>query len=135
MLALFIYIKMYMWSIDVHRRGIRNRTITNITLSCVFSTLRISTPFDDKVFTEDYKIPTEGEEIYSTRFNVYENNIAEFIRSQLYNKVVGERIEFISGIEHLIDMFDIYAFPWGGHVNTITGLQKINDLMFDTLLI
>ena len=126
---------MYMWSIDVHRRGIRNRTITNITLSRVFSTLRVSTPFDDKVFT-DYKIPTEVREmIYNIHFHVSENNIAEGIRSQLYNKVVGKSINFTSEIDHIIDVCDIYAFPWGGHVNTITGLRKINDLMFDTLLI
>jgi len=125
-----------MWCIDVHRRGTRNRTITNISLSCVFSTLHISSPFDDKVFTEDYKIPTEGEEIYSTRFNVSENNIAEFIRSQLYNKVVGEVTDITSEIEHMCDMTDIYTFPlWKIHRNAITDLQKLNDLMFDTLLI
>ena len=107
---------MYMWCIDVHRRGTRNRTITNISLSCVFSTLRISSPFDDKIFIEDYKIPTEGEVIYCTRFHVYEDNIANLIRSLLCNKVVGRRIDFTGEIDHIIDVFDIYAFPWGGGV-------------------
>ena len=67
---------MYMWCIDVHRRGTithenkyRKRTIT---LYCMFPTLRIASPFDDKLFTEDNKIAIEDNRgIYSTRFHVY----------------------------------------------------------------
>jgi len=122
---------MYLWHIDVHRRRIRNRTITNITFSGVFAALHISSTFDDKVFTE-YKIPRRGRV-----YNVSENNISEFIRSELYNKVVGEVTDLTSDMEHMCDMTDIHTFPiWKiQEGNTITCLQKLNDLMFDTLLV
>ena len=129
-----------MWCIDVHRRGTithenkyRKRTIT---LYCMFSTLRIASPFDDKLFTEDNKIFTEDNgRIYSTCFRVYEYKIADLIRSLLSNRVMGGRPNFISGIEHIIDVLDIYSFPWGRYEDTITCLWEINDLMFDILLI
>jgi len=127
-------IKMYMWCIDVNRRGTstnENRKRT-ITLYCMFLTLRIESPFDDKIFTEDYKIATGGR-IYSTRFHVYEYKIADLIRSLLSNRVMGGRPNFISGIEHIIDVLDIYSFPWGRYEDTITCLWEINDLMFDIL--
>ena len=123
---------MYLW--DIHVR--RHRTITSIKLSCVFTMLYISSPFDDKIFTEDYNIPTErGGEKYSIRFNVSENNISEFIKSQLYNKVVGEVTDLTSEIEHMCDMTDIYTFPSWKFYGNITCLQKLNDLMCNTLLV
>ena len=127
---------MYLWDIDVNLRGIRNRTIANMTFSLVLPSLRILTPFDDKVF-EDNKIPTRWirEPLYTIRFNVSENNISEFIRSQLYNKVVGEVTDLTSEIEHMCDMTDIYTFPSWKFYGNITCLQKLNDLMFNTLLV
>ena len=127
---------MYLWRIYVNLRGIRNRTIANMTFSLVLPSLRILTPFDDKVF-EDNKIPKRGvrEPLYNICFRDISENIAEFIKSQLYNKVVGKSIDFIGEIDHIIDVCDINLLPWGGDVNAITCLQKINDLMFDTLLV
>ena len=130
---------MYMWCINVHHRGTgtnglnRKRTMD---LYCMFSTFYIASPFDNKIFTEDNKIATDSNGgLYCTRFHVYEYNIAKLIRSLLSNKVVGKRLDLTSGIEHIIDVFDIYAFPWEVYENAITGLWKINDLMFDILLI
>ena len=131
-------IKMYMWCIDVNRRGTstnENRKRT-ICLYCMFLTLRIESPFDDKIFIEDNKIPTEGNGgLYNIKFHVYEYKIADLIRSLLSNKVMGGRPNFVSGIDHIIDVLDIYAFPWGLYEDTIDCLRRINDLMFDILLI
>ena len=121
---------MYLWDIHVSRRTIRNRTITVVTFSGVFGRLNIISPFDDQVFTE-YKMPRK-ERVY----NVSENNISEFIRSNLYNRVVGE-VTDLTGYMDMCDMTDIHTFPiWKiQEGNTITCLQKLNDLMFDTLLV
>jgi len=126
---LFIY-KMYLWHIYVNRRTIRSRTITVVTFSGVFVRLHIISPFDGKIFTE-YKIP-RGERIY----NVSENNISEFIKSHLYNKVVGEVTDLTSEIEHTCDITDIHIFPiWKiQEGNSIICLQKLNDLMFELLV-
>ena len=127
---------MYMWCIDVHcGRGANKNRKRTIDLYCMFSTFYIASPFDDTIFTEDNKIATDSNGgFYTIRFHVYENNIAEFIRYLLFNRVVGQRHGLPSGIEHIIDVFDIYAFPWEVYETTITGLRKINDLMFDTLI-
>jgi len=132
-----LYIKMYLWYIDVHSgRGANKNRKRTIELYCMFLEVYIASLFDDTIFTEDNKIASDNNGgFYSTRFNVYENNIANLIRSLLCNKVVGQRHGLVSGIENIIDVFDVYAFPWEGYENSITGLQEINDLMFDTLLI
>ena len=128
MLLLYLYI-MYLWHIYVNRRTIRSRTITVVTFSGVFGRLHIISPFDDKVFTE-YKMPRK-ERVY----NVSENNISEFIRSNLYNRVVGE-VTDLTGYMDMCDMIDIYTLPlWEFQEgNTITCLQKLNDLMFELLV-
>jgi len=135
---------MYLWYIDVKRCGTNNNENQKwrITLSCNFSIFYIATPFDHMIFTatEDNwitgakRVITEGEE-YRTRFYTYENNIAKLIKSLLCNRVVRGHHYFVNDIDHIIDRGDIYIFPWGRYGDMISCLQKINDLMFDTLLV
>jgi len=126
-----------MWCIDVHNgRGANKKQKRTIELYCMFLEVYIASSFDDTIFTEDNKIASDNNGgFYSTRFNVYENNIANLIRTLLFNKVVGQRHGLVSGIENIIDVFDVYAFPWEGYENAIMCLRRINDLMFDTLII
>ena len=126
-------IKMYMWCIDVHRRGTithenkyRKRTIG---LYCMFSALYIKSPFDNKIFTAD------NGGIYSTKFRVYEYKIADLITSLMSNRVVGGHLDFVKGIDHIIDARDIYSYLQGDEYDeTIECLRRINYLMANILL-
>ena len=137
---------MYLWHIDAKRceTNTNENQEWKITLYCNFSGFYTDSPFDHMIFTpaEDNwiihakRVETEGEE-YKTVFFVYENNLAKLINVLMRGRVVGFYRYFTNNINHIIDGrdIDIYPSPWGRYADVISCLRKINDLMFDTLLV
>ena len=131
---------MYWWVIKVHSRGTithenkyRKRTVS---LSLMFSELYLKSPFDNKIFTEDNKIVTaDNVGIYNTKFRVYEYKIADLITSLMSNRVVGGDLDFVKGIDHIIDARDIYSYLQRDEYDeTIEYLRRINYLIANILL-
>jgi hypothetical protein len=136
-----------MWVIDAHRPRVttyenkyRKQTIY---LYCHFSVLCINSPFDNKIFTEDNSIFTEDNSIftednrgiYSTRFCVYEYKIKDLIKSFMSNRVVGGCLNYLKGIDHIIDARDFYSyFSRDDYDETIESLRRINYLIVNILI-
>ena len=136
---------MYLWYIDA--KYCDENQEGKIALYCNISRFYTDSSFDDMIFTptEDNwiiyakRVATPGEE-YETVFYVHENNLAKLINVLMRGRVVGGYNLFTNEIEHIIDEMDemdidIDPPPWGRYADVISCLRKINDLMFDTLLV
>ena len=69
------------------------------------------------------------------RFCVYEYRIKDLIKSLMSNRVVGGYLDLVKGIDHIIDVRDIYSYRPNIDYDEMEGcLQRINYLIANILI-